>query len=73
MIEGEYHDGFTQEALDITQALLDAVENVLMKTRCAEKFPDVKDVAFEVHEAVAELHELIGSKMRPSANPNPVP
>ena len=59
----DYNDGFTQEALDTTQAFLDMVENVLMNTRCAKQFPDVQQGAFAVHEAVAELYELIGSKM----------
>lgn len=59
----EYNDGFTQEALDTTRVLLDTVENVLMKTRCAEQFSDVNDAAFKVHEALAELYELTGSKI----------
>lgn len=58
----EYGDGHTHEALHTVSVLIDTFERHVVETRCAEQFPDVKTLADEVAEKMADLYQLIGSK-----------
>lgn len=62
VLSDPYNDGYTHEALHTTHVLMETFGNHVLDTRCADQFPDVKDAADKVHEAMFSLYQLIGGK-----------
>ena len=64
----EYSDAYTREALEKTQALIDALDRDVQQSPCAEQFLDVAAAAFKAHEALIELFEAISGNTVPQGD-----
>jgi len=59
----DYNDDYTHEAMHTTHVLLDTFANHVLETRCADEFADVKQAAEKAAQALADLYQLIGTKV----------
>jgi hypothetical protein len=60
----DYNDGYTHEALHTTSVLMDTFERNVIDTRCSDEFPDIREVADKVHQAMFDLYQLIATKFK---------
>ena len=60
--KSKYNDGYTHEALHSAHIAMCIWDNHVLLTRCADKFPDVKNAVLKAETAMSEAYQLIGSK-----------
>jgi hypothetical protein len=64
MSNDEYNNGYTHEALHAAHIACDLWDSHVLQTRCSDEFPDVKEAAEKVAEAMFNVYQLIGQKFK---------
>ncbi|MCS3690977.1 hypothetical protein [Bradyrhizobium elkanii] len=63
-MDNAYNDGYTHEAMHSAHIAIDTWDSHVLRTRCAEEFPDVKKAIEKAAEAMGEVYQLIGQKFK---------
>lgn len=61
-LKDKYNGGYTHEALHAAHMCGDLWDRHVLETRCAQEFPDVKEAAGRVSQAIHDMYQLIGQK-----------